>query len=559
MTVNLKLRDNTPLFIEDFHRDEPDFFNGYAAGGDGDLDDPNMDWLPVFRRLSMHHLTSRTGADHPLHRTYQRKIFLGRKHQTYRVSDTIHLFGIWLEGLTDQVELFFYNGTDGIRIHNPSTAVDDGTSEGLPAPYTGYGGQAILKNLILNGIEAAGTRGLIIQRRTFCENISVTNWGWHGINITADALRTYDPDEYDDPGSSNANFCTLILCLAQNVGFNPGTHVSWETPTNPTGQRPFGSGLRIQGGDANIVMTSQFNGRDCARFAIFDSGFLGNIHIVPHCVTCRHTTTQLELDIFNGTLGTPVPGSLRDREILEFDTYGATVGNFASFAYAMTNANSRGLLLCPYVEGAAVDPTMDTRGQNFVISGIGAVETTTTKRFNPNRMVGEYSWEHTDGQGNLIAFRINSGLGTVLQLATPEAGGQPFRVKYNSYVANTPGAPGADHRGWLRVDVANANTQVAFLISGQRAQTTDGRTVAGGTLSAGRVCFPLGYYVSSGYLPVVYGTRANLPDLTVAGTAAIYPVGSEYIVTDPAIADTSDRYRCVADGGAPNGVSWRAF
>lgn len=553
MTVTLKLRNNEPLYIEDFWRSGPDSYNGQAASGDSD------DWLPAFRRLSLHHLTSRTGADHPLHRTYQRRILLGRSEQTYRVSDTIHLFGAWLEGLTDQVELFFHNGTDGIRVHNPTTAADDGTSEGLPAPFTGYGGQATLKNLILNGTEAPGTRGLIIQRRAFCENVSVTNWGWHGINITADALRTFDPDAYDDPGSSNANFCTLNLCLAQRVGFFPGTHPSWVTPTNPTGQRPFGSGLRIQGGDANIIQTSQFNGRDCARFAIFDSGFLGNVHIVPHCVTCRHTVTQLELDILNGALGTPVPGSLRDRELLEFDTFGATLGNFASFAYAMTNANSRGLLICPYVEGASVAPVLDTRGQNFVISGIGAVETATTRRFNPNRSAGAYQWEHIDAQDNTITSVLNAGSGVVMQVATPESGGQPFRLKYNSFVDNTPGAPGSDHRGFLRMDVANANTQVAFLVSGQRAQAPDGRTVADGTLAAGRMCFPLGYMASSSMLPVAYGTRAALPDLTVEATADFYPIGSEYIVTDPLISDNSDRYRCVFDDNAAFDKAWRAF
>lgn len=553
MTVNLKLQRNEPLYIEDFWRAGPDSYNGQAAGGDA------ADWLPAFRRASLHHLTSRTGANNPLHRTYQKQVLLGRSEQTYRVSDTIHLFGLHLEGLTDQVELFFHAGTDGIRIHNPTTAADDGTSEGLPAPYTGYGGTATIKRLILNGTEAAGTRGLIIHRRTACEDVIVTNWGWHGINLTADALRTYDPELYDDPGSSNANFSSFIRCTAQNVGFVPGTHPSWVTPTNPTGQRPYGSGLRIQGGDANIVYSSQFNGRDCARFAIFDSGFLGNIHVVPHCVTCRHTVTQLELDIYSGALGTPEPGTLRDREILEFDVYGAALGNFASFSYAMTNANSRGLLLCPYIEGASVTPVLDTRGQNFVISGIGGSETSTTKRFNPNRMVGEYTWEHVDTQSNLVSTRINSGSGTIMHVATPESGGQPFRLKYNSFIGNTPGAPGADHHGWLRMDVANANSQVAYLISGQRSQTADGRTVAGGTLSAGRMCFPLGYLASSSMLPVVYGTRATLPDLTQASIAAIYPVGSEFIVTDPTIVDTSDRYRCVADGGAPQGRSWRAF
>lgn len=552
MTVNLKLAFNEPVYIEDFWRSGPDFYNGMDANGDG------TDWLPAFRRVSLHHLTSKTGANSPLHRTYQRRVYLGRDQQTYSISDTLELFGIWLEGLTDQVELYFPNGSNGVRIHNPDTVTRDGTSHALPAPYTGYGGTVTLKNLIINGVEGEGTRGLLVHRRMNAERVIVTNWGWHGINITADALRfPYDADAYDDPGSSNANFCTLTLCEAQNVGFNPGTHVSWVTPTNPTGQRPFGSGLRIQGGDANIILTTQFNGRDCARYAIFDSGFLGNTHIDPHCVTCRHTVTQLELDIYNGALGTEEPGSLRDRELLEFDVFGAELDTFASYAYAMTNLNSRGVLLSPYVEGASVTPVIDTRGQNFVIGGIGGAETPTTRRFNPNRMIGPYTWEHVDGQGNTMRVEMNPGSGNLMTITPPD--GQPFRLKYNSFPNNTPEAPGSEDYGYLRLDVANSNAQKAFLITGQLAQTQDGRDVAAGTLSAGRMVIPLGYYVTQARLPVVHGTRAALPDLTIAATAAIYPIGSEYIVTDPLITDDSDRYRCVEDLGEAEDKAWRAF
>ena len=551
MTVHRKLRSNEPLYIEDFWRSGPDSHNGQNANGDGN------DWLPAFNRAARHHLTTAAGANNPLHRTYQRRIFVGRDEQTYRLSGTLRLFGLWLEGLTDVTELFFDQGTDGIRIDSPTAGNDTGTSNDVPAPYTGFGGYATIKNLIINGEEAPGTRGLIIHRTALIEDVTVMNWGWHGFHLTADVTRTWDPAAFDDPGSSNANKSTFTRCIAQRVGFFPGTHTSWVTPTNPTGQRPYGSGLRIQGGDGNVCLTTQFNGRECARFAIFDSGFLGNVHHIPHCVTCRHTVTQLELDIFNGVLGTPVPGPERDREILEFDTYGQGVGEMAQFAYAATNPNSRGKLDNPYVEGASVTPIVDTRSPNWVAGGIGGAETATTKRFNPNRSIGEFWWEHTDAQSNAVRTALNSGFGVVLNVTPPD--GQPLRLKYNSFPGNTPTAPGSDDLGYFRCDVANSNAQKPFLITGQNAQTVDGRSVPAGTLAAGRMVFPFGYYVTQSRLPVAYGTRAALPDLSDEQTADTYPVGSEYIVSDPLIDDTSDRYRCVADGGAPHGRSWRAF
>lgn len=510
--MTLYLSKHEPVPIENFWRSGPDFFNGYAAGGDG------TDWLPAFKRASISHLTHKTGATLPKQRTYARTILIGESRAVYQLSDKLNLFGLWLEGLHSGAELYFPN-SDGIHIHYPSTSAGGGTSQALPAPFTGFGGSAAVKNLIIRGKNVPGTRGVIIQRASSFEDVQVFNFGWHGWHITADVTRD---ENSQDPGISNANGVEMYNCKAHGCGKFPGTSPRWVTVANPTGQRPWGSGLRIQGGDANILTNISYDGSSCAGWSIDDSGFLGNFHLGPHCDNCEHFIAQWELDISQHPQATLA-------EQNEFNTYGKLLGEKINFSYRMSGGNSRGTLMNPYVEGATPTPLIDVQSPNFVISGIGGAVTSGTRRLQPSAMTGEWVF----GNGVQTMALGDSLSGSFVRFQSPTAG-LPLRFRYDSAAKR------------YRMDYGAANAlQTFWITSGESSQGS--RSVAAGTLTAGRLVLP-DHYVGSAYLPTMHGPEASLPVITDS-----HPVGSRYIVTDPIDGGASE-YRVVLAEGVK---TWR--
>jgi len=197
--------DNQPAYVEDFRSQRPDWANANNPNGDPDAD---TDWLPAFKRAAFSHLTTATTEPLRFQCTYQRFIFVGRTRSEYKLSGTLHLFGLRLEGPYPGVALNFNRGTDGIHIHYPKTAPGPGTSFDVPAPETDYGGACTLRNLQINGSNAEGTRGIIIQDASLLDTVGVSGFGWHGFHVTASVARTLSSI---DGAISNANGTTLQL------------------------------------------------------------------------------------------------------------------------------------------------------------------------------------------------------------------------------------------------------------------------------------------------------------------------------------------------------------
>ncbi len=217
--------NNEPAYIEDFRRKQPDWANDNDPNGDPD---PDIDWLPAFKRASYYHLTTNPSEELRFQRTYQRLVFVGRTRSQYKLSGTLHLFSLRLEGLYPRVELKFDQNSDGVHIHYPKTRPGAGTSFDLPEPVTDYGGVCTLRNLVIRGTArrdltnedvigaVEGKRGIIIQITSFLDAVEVFNFGWHGFHVTADVHRTTDSI---DGAISNANRTTLLDCRANNCGY----------------------------------------------------------------------------------------------------------------------------------------------------------------------------------------------------------------------------------------------------------------------------------------------------------------------------------------------------
>lgn len=517
--------NNEPRYIEDFRRPQPDWANGEDPNGDPD---PEVDWLPAFKRAAYEHLDTRPSEPLRFQRTYQRPILLGRNRGEYRLSGTLHLFGIHLEGLYPGVELRFDQGTDGLHIHYPHTRSGPGTSSGLPAPVTDYGGSCTLRNLLIRGTGAEGTRGIIVQRASLLDTIGVFRFGWHGFHVTADVKR----DTGDIDGAiSNANGTTLIDCRAHDCGHSPGTDRRLVSAANPDGHRPFGSGLRLQGGDANICYTRSFNGSSCARWAIDDVGFLGNRHVLPHCVNCYHEVPSWEAEI----------GSHADASQVEkrdYRTYEVAVGDRLQLAYHVENRNARTILASPYVESAQTTPIVDVQPPSFVIGGIGGSDRVETRRIRSGRLTNLWRFVTDGPYGTPDETWISEGNGVFLTLAAKaDHPTHPYRLKYLHFENDDPRLAEQSHRwaGFFRLDRGNLNSQMALALTGARSHEKTRRGGLGRQLDPGRLVM-LSHYRAANFThlrKVEYGVASDLPSIESAFPAADREVGDAYTCLRP--------------------------
>jgi len=481
------LRDNRPRYIEDFVRSGPDVFNGESVTGDPS---PDQDWLPAFRRAVFYHLTTRTGATSPLTRIHRKKILIGKTRNNYRLSGRLDIFGVWLEGLFPEVELNFYNGSDGIFVHYPTTGPGTGTSFALDAPFTGRGGNSLISNLrlyssgTLSTPGPTGTRGLIAQSRVGCHRVTVQGFGWHGIHVTASAAGR--GEDGIDGNISNANGSSFEFCESINNGYAPGTDSRLETAANPTGLREWGCGMKMEGPDANVVLTTRCRFQGNAGWGMLDNGFLSNLHNLNTYTLNGHTVSQAEADIINEVNGARSEAELRTWISL----YGVTVGNRMNLGYAAKNPNNRGIQLVPYVELSTPVPVVDCDFPYFVCGGQGGKFTASTSRWL-GRAEGPWSFNRKlddiigVGLQDTVAFgESNSDLDTVLQRwATSQ--GDDWRWVFSHWVGDSPTGTGHPNRaGFIKLARNNANTQIAALLT--TAQSRDNGVIGGAALDAGR-------------------------------------------------------------------------
>jgi hypothetical protein len=159
-----------------------------------------------------------------------------------------------MAGAGQSTSLHFAAGVHGIIINHPQT--DNGDT------IVAFGGQAggtILRNLDLygakNGVTYDGSHGIYAKSRCILENTSARNFGGHGLYIAGDGNIAV-PATY-----GNAN-CSRVT----------GGHFEGN----------LGDGIRIEGGDANVVTVT---GTDCSyndKYGVANYGFLGNIFIGCH-------------------------------------------------------------------------------------------------------------------------------------------------------------------------------------------------------------------------------------------------------------------------------------
>lgn len=531
-------------YVEDYFRGGGDWFNGYAPGGDS-LDD----WRPAFARYLTQHLTTRTGASLPKQRTYrQPTLWLGKEHQNYPVGGTLNIFGATICGLFPAATITFAPGvTKGIHVHSPDVGSSNGTShwlDGIWAPFAGYGGGVHLQDVILqmHGATVGGI-GLLIQGGAHVNNVQILDPGYHGIYVTAGVQRgSQTPETAEFPGYSNSNTVNLERIYVSHPGRYPGQSTFWVTDANPNGYRPFGCGLKIEGPDANDVSVFRFkcNGLDVNNggamgWAIDDNSFLGCTFRQCFSVNNERYVSQWESDIVNGTYGAPTDDELDEFDHPDSDVYGnplATqvgVGGKVNFAFrSRTSAASEWHRF--YVEGSTPDALIDIRLPSFRVQRRGSMEQATWGFENPDSANDRDS---IDIAKNKHFFVIENGAtGDVYNLTSR-----------NEFIR-------LDHKG---------TNNCPFYITGDDSQAS------GRDLDPGKMILSNHYRSGSfagalpgGAYPDEIGTLASLPDLSVSGTAAKYPVGSRYVVSNPAAGGASE-YRCVSDGGAPNGKAWKAL
>lgn len=517
--------NNEPCYIEDFRRKQPDWANNNDPNGDPD---PDIDWLPAFKRAAYYHLTTKPSESLRFQRTYQRFIFVGRTRGQYKLSGTLHLFGLRLEGLYPRVELNFNQGTDGIHIHYPKSPPGTGTSFNLPAPITDYGGVCTLRNLLIRGTTAEGTRGVIIQRTSFLDAVDVFDFGWHGFHVTADVNRTIDSI---DGVISNANGTTLLSCGAHNCGHFPGTDPRLVSTANPNGYRPFGSGLRLQGGDANICYTRSFSGTNCARWAIDDVGYLGNQHVLPHCADCYHIVPQWEEDI-------SLHPSANAIEKRDFRIYEVTAGNRVQFAYHIENSNARSILMSPYVEGATTTPIVDVHFPSFVIGGIGGKDTKYTKRIKSGELTNSWKFFADGPLETRDETWFSEGEGCFITLlAKADHSSRPYRWKYIHFKDDNERLAEQSDRwaGFFRLDRANLNSQIAFALTGDKSYEKTSLGALSRQLEPGRLVMFSHYRATNftQFRKVEYGIANDLPAIEAALPAGDREIGDAYICLRP--------------------------
>jgi hypothetical protein len=453
MMIFALLLSNTPVYVEDFHSHEPDWANHFALEGDPPL---AVEATPAFKRAMVHAL-----PDEPnYHKTEEVEIIIGRDQDTYDLTETIHVVGAYLRGLHRGVTLKFTSAAaSGLHVHYPQTNPGPGTSYALDGPWKGYGGTAKIENLILQGSNAEGSRALIMQRTVRIRDVEAFDWGWHCFHLTADVTRT---EASIDGAISNANMSELIRVRGVRCGSKPGFDPKRVSAANPLGRRPWGSALRIEGGDANVVYTRMANGSNCAGWAIDDVGFLGNTHVIPHSVLNFHGVQQWEHDIANHPQATTA-------EKRDFATFGKAVGQTLHLAYRVQNSNARSLVLDPYVEGS--QPIVHVPSPATVVGGPGGADTPETLRLRAGQLDGTWRNIKKPTEPGLTATDevwLGEGNGTMLTFFPRGDGGQPYRMRYKRFENDDPTKKTAA-AGFYRWDHANANSRISYYFTGDKS------------------------------------------------------------------------------------------
>lgn len=522
MTEYLAAR--APKYVEDFRRGGPDWWNGYASGGDSD-----SDWLPAFGRAVTQHLTTRTSATLPKQRTYAPEILLGKELVEYPLSGTLNLFGCQLRGIVPGVQLTFATATIGVHVHYPDSGGANGTSHwltGIWAPFAGYGGGARLEDVLIQmGGATIGSIGLLCQYAMSARNVTINDAGYHGIYISAGFTSRVGstPETLEFPGVSNSNTVDLDRITINRPGARPGTSPFWVTEANPAGNRPYGHGLKIEGPDANDTHARRVkvSGRDVTQggamgFAIDDNSFLGCTFIQCFSVNNERYVSQWEHDIVSGTFGEPT-----DDELDEFahpvvdeltgrpTSENVAVGGKVNFAFRSRNSSGSEWLRY-YIEGATPRPIEDIRSPAWRLP-------------NSNSMPRNTTWGHRnyeDSANNEFVIANGDELWSAKNGIT------------NSRLALTT-------RGnFFRLDYNGTNNAPAYY-TGASCLANDGRTLA-----TGRMIVP-GYYRSGSFAggapgachPREYGAHASRPALS-----STYPDGSEYEISDP-VPGGAGKYR----------------
>jgi hypothetical protein len=538
------------LYVEDFYSTEADDFNGNNLEGDGN------DWWPAFQRALVFHIdTEKLLAKQ---RTTAPILYVGRDHKEYKISKTLHIFGIEMVGIENSIVLNFVSGTDGFVFHYPDSGNVSGTFhpqfynvELALKPYEGFGSNiSKLKNLYLKSPESEGNRGIIIHKTCQLENIQVSNFGWHGIHVDASISRMV--------GAGNANGCIFNNISAFYCGEMPGSSSTNVAPWRTSTRRGYGSGLRFNGGDSNVIINNSCDTTFNAFAGIHDTSFLGNTHILPHC----HSNTnniggfiidQEHKDIFNSASqwisDNPAGCSLyhSDREewdrlvglanedIRSFRTLDYPVGERMGYAYVMDSLNSRGLLLSPYIESSTANGGLVWgTGQNMSIGGIGG-RYINMLFFKDRKINGEISLkphegilnppEGTSAPAPALIFGPAEKTGTVVRFdkgSTRPGYNKNYRLKYINYYDDDVSKGGPTDVGFWRLDHANINGRVAGLLTDEGSKLP-GRT----TTEPGRFWDKQRHYTGKHGYWMLYGTTHPDQD-TFAGNIA----GQNLIVGD---------------------------
>jgi hypothetical protein len=479
---------NRPRYIEEFWRDVPDWANNESATGDAD-------WLPAFRRAAAEHVLAA--------RPYQKRIFLGDTTDHYDLGGKLDLLGVHFEGLYNDVVLHFPNNTDGIHLHSPGTSLDV-----YPPELIGKGGPSTLINInvVLNS-KGVGTRGVIIQNPSVLESVRVDQAGWHGFHLTAGTDR--GPSSIDG-GASNANRAHLRDCSAITCGSRPGLDSRLITEANPVGHRQFGSGLKIEGKDANLCTTTSFHAVMCAGFGIDDNGFLGNLHTIPDVGGCGHTVQDWE---------DPA------------DIYGVPVGSRVNLGYRMSDNSSGGLLICPYHENASPKPIIDLTPPNFVIHGVGGANQLNTKRITAGNLFGKWAVKANDG--SMTTMMADAGGSAAEYMPKNDS---PLRTAYFDFVdgdiANA--VQSSWYAGFWRMDIGRSDRQVPLGFTGTKSYERKN------TRELTRKLLPGWLTLSKFYRFYSYGLyREQLcgPANTLSAIEALFPAADKQV---------GDAYQCLS-------------
>ncbi len=504
------LNDNSPKYVEEFYSENSDVFNSYNGGKDPK---PSDDYWPAFARASVSHLSLDPSKRLRKQRTYGFPILLGKTQDVYRLSRPLPAFASFI-GLYAHVQLKFYDDTNGVFVHYPDAGRSVGTLHGGPeilptelGDWEGYGAyRIVLKNIAIIGTHAEGTRGLVIHRACTVEDCWIQNFGWHGVHITADSKR--------NPGASNANGSFIQGLHVERCGWNPGEeHKAGgdydQRPWNPNRLRPFGSGLRIEGGDANVIKVIGYSGRFNAYAAIHDSGFLGNHHIMPHCVVGTDGLRQggFELKADYRTICDDVANYVKEHrssskgdplykkaehDQREFCYYDANIGDRVKVAYVINNPAAYTKLETPYVEVTEPPSIIHVEKPSMVSMGTGGRLWEGTTRQDAIGFHGSVRVGPLEGTNNSpppsITYGLAPGVLSQMRTGSQRQSGRKgeYRFKYVNFNNDDPSSPGPhdQHAGWYRLDSRGANKFVTLLMTAFESQ------LAGRTHDEGRICIP---------------------------------------------------------------------